>query len=172
MFFSRTTPYGCLITVTSWRYTWMNQIKCRAGMLLRFVHPCIKWMHSIISVKNTMKSHKLYIQVFPKLWHLYFHQSHVNGWYWLLLGAEGAITCSHSRSHYYFMESLLSMGCRFLAHPCSSWVRSSINWLNHWQWVTLIINRYECPSLALMCCKSTHQLVSYNLVPFWLRLHG
>ena len=142
------------------------------GMLLGFFHPCfITKIDSNLSVENTTLSHNLDIQVFPKPLH-FTTDIYVTGCNLLLLGAEGAITCSHSRSHYYFMESLLSMGCRFLAHPCSSWVRSSINWLNHWQWVTLTINRYECPSLAWMCCKSTHQLVSYNLVPFWLRLHG
>ena len=141
------------------------------GMLLRFFHPCSTKIDSNLSVENTTLSHNLDIQVFPKPLH-FTTDIYVTGSNLLLLGAEGAITCSHSRSHYYFMESLLSMGCRFLAHPCSSWVRSSINWLNHWQWVTLTINRYERPSLPLMCCKSTHQLVSYNLVPFFLCLHG
>ncbi|XP_067950527.1 inactive pancreatic lipase-related protein 1-like [Watersipora subatra] len=37
-------------------------------------------------------------------------------------GSAGTvISCSHSRSHYYFMESLLLNGCTLLAHPCSSW---------------------------------------------------
>ena len=35
--------------------------------------------------------------------------------------AFNAVSCSHDRAIWYFIESVAVSGCHFQAHPCSSW---------------------------------------------------